>query len=200
MYITIARYAGAAGRIAEATPKAEQGLIPLLKGMPGFLGYAALGSEQGDIVSVTLWQNAEAMMNSREPVRDWVSSNLEGLDLPTERFHGPVGTHAMIEPQGGEEQSLYCLIRKAQGLAAKELQDEARNAMLEAAQKAPGFRGMYYVRTADDPSLGVSALFCDTREHAAAIHEETTALSLEKQPHVTLTVMASGQTAALVMG
>jgi hypothetical protein len=45
MYISIARYAGIAGTIGEAAPKVQQGLVPLLKGQPGFHGYANFASE-----------------------------------------------------------------------------------------------------------------------------------------------------------
>jgi heme-degrading monooxygenase HmoA len=200
MYIVIARYAGMAGKIATAAPKVQQGLVPMLKDQPGFLGYAALASEQGDVVAIGIWKDAAAMTNARSKIGAWVTGNLTGFDEPTERFHGAIGTHAIAEPQsGGQSQSLYCLVRKAEGLSDKALQDEARNAMLAAAQKAPGFRGIYYVRSAENPSQGASVLLCDTREHATAIHEETMAISKQQQPHVSVRVAASGQTAVLAM-
>ncbi|MBL6454539.1 antibiotic biosynthesis monooxygenase [Belnapia sp. T6] len=200
MHIMISRYAGAAGMTAEAAPKAQQGLVPLLRAQHGFLGYAVLGSEQGDIVSVSFWESATAAANSREKLREWVMANLSGLSEPTERFIGDVGPHAMVAPQSDRpDQSLYCIVRKAEGLSDKALQDEARNAMLAAAQKAPGFLGIYYVRSAENPSQGVSVLLCDTREHAAAIHEETMEISKRQQPHVNVRVAASGQTAVLAM-
>ena len=117
MYINISRYAGAAGKIGEAAPKVQQGFVPMLKGQPGFHGYAAFASEQGDIVAVTIWEDADALTNSRDKIRAWVTGNLTGFDEPTERFHGEVGQHALAAPQsGGQGQSLYCLIRKAENL------------------------------------------------------------------------------------
>ena len=76
MYINITRFAGAAGKIEEAAPKVQQGFVPMLKGQPGFHGYAAFASEQGDIVSCTIWESAAAAANSREDVRGWVRRNL----------------------------------------------------------------------------------------------------------------------------
>ena len=200
MYISIARYAGAAGKMAEAAPKAQQGFVPLLKGQDGFLGYANLASEQGDIVAIGIWENAEALTNSREKIRSWVSANMPDLGETTERFNGEVGQHALAAPQsGGQGQSLYCLIRKAENLPAEAMQRAARDEMLAAAQKAPGFRGVYYVRSADDPTRGASILFCDTREHATAVHEMTAAIMKKQQPNVTIRVAASGTTAVLAM-
>jgi heme-degrading monooxygenase HmoA len=76
MYINISRYAGVAGMIDADTPKVQQGFVPLLKGQPGFLGYAAFASEQGDIVALSIWEHAGANSNSREKIREWVRNNL----------------------------------------------------------------------------------------------------------------------------
>jgi hypothetical protein len=48
MYINIFRYAGAAAKIGERAAMTQQELVPMLKDQPGFLGYAAFASEQGD--------------------------------------------------------------------------------------------------------------------------------------------------------
>ena len=52
MHLIITRYAGTAGEIGAAAPKVQQGFVPMLKGQPGFQGYAAFASEQGDIIAV----------------------------------------------------------------------------------------------------------------------------------------------------
>jgi len=200
MYISISRYAGHAGKVGEVAPKVQQGLVPMLKGQPGFHGYATFATEQGDAVALSIWENGDAMANSRGKINEWVQTNLTGFPEPTERFHGEVGQHALASPQsGGQGQSLYCLIRKAENLPAEAMQRVVRDEMLVAAQKAPGFRGVYYIRSGDNPSLGASVLFCDTREHATALHEATTAIMKKQQPNVTIRVAASGTTAVLAM-
>ena len=120
---------------------------------------------------------------------------------PTERFNGEVGTHALMAPQsGGQGQSLYCMVRKAENLDANiAVHQPVVGEMLAAAQKAPGFRGAYWLRSADDPTRGASVLFCDTREHAAAVHEMTAAIMKKQQPNVAIRVAASGTTAVLAM-
>src|SRR4051812_17932830 len=75
MYISIARYAGAAGKIGDTAPKVQQGFVPLLKAQPGFLGYAAFASEQGDIIAVGIWEDARALTNSRGKMAEWVQTN-----------------------------------------------------------------------------------------------------------------------------
>lgn len=200
MYANISRYAGAAGKMLWAGSKAEQGLVPLLKAQPGFLGYAALASEQGDTVSFHLWQDAHSLASVRDKIGTWVSTNLPDLGEPTERFNGEVSQHGMASPQsGGQGQSLCCLLRKAENLPAEAVQRTVRDEMLAAAQKAPGFRGVYYIRSAENAALGASVLFCDTREHATAIHDATVAIMAKQQPNVTIRVAASGDTAVLAM-
>ena len=200
MHVNINRYAGAAGKIGEAAPKAEQGFVPLLKARPGFLGYAAFASEQGDIIACAIWASAEAAANSRDDVRGWVRRNLAGFMEPTERFSGPVGPHAIVAPlSGGPDQSLYCMVRKAENLPPSEVQRPVVEEMLAAVRKVPGFRGAYWLRSEDDPARGASVLFCDTQEHAIAAHEAALAVMREHQPNVAVRVAASGQTSVLAM-
>jgi heme-degrading monooxygenase HmoA len=200
MYINISRYAGAVGKIGEAAPKVRQGFVPMLKGQPGFLGYAAFASEQGDIVAITTWEHADALTKSRDKIRGWVNSNLAGFDEPTERFRGEVGPHAIAAPQsGGQDQSLYCMVRKAENLPPTATQRPVVEEMLAATRKVPGFRGAYWLRSADDPSRGASVLFFDDREHAAAAHEAALAVMRTHQPNVAVRVAASGRTAVLAM-
>jgi heme-degrading monooxygenase HmoA len=200
MHVTITRYAGRAGKIGEAAPKVQQGFVPMLKGRPGFQGYAAFASEQGDIIACTIWASAEAAAHSRDEVRGWVRRNLPGFMEPTERFSGPVGPHAIVSPQsGGPDQSLYCMVRKAENLPPSGVQRPVVEAMLAAVRKVPGFRGAYWLRSEDDPTRGASVLFCDTREHAAAVHEATLAIMRQSQPHVIVRVAGSGKTSVLAM-
>jgi heme-degrading monooxygenase HmoA len=200
MYINISRYTGAAGKISEAAPKVQQGFVALLKNQPGFLGYAAFASEQGDIVALHLWENADALANSREKIRSWVSANMPEFAEPSERFNGTIGPHGIAASQsGGPGQSLYCMVRKSENLPGPETQVPAVREMVSATRKAPGFRGAYVARSADDPTRGASVTFFDNREHAQAAHEAALAVMHKHQPDVVVRVAGSGQTAVLTM-
>ena len=200
MHVIITRYAGMAGKIGEAAPKVQQGIVPMLKGQPGFQGYAAFASEQGDIIACAIWESADAAANSRDDVRGWVRRNLPGFMEPTECFTGTVGQHALASPQsGGQGQSLYCMVRKAEDLPPSEVQRPVVEEMLAAVRKVAGFRGAYWLRSEDDPTRGASVLFCDTQEHAAAAHEAALAVMREHRPNVAVRVAASGTTSVLAM-
>ena len=200
MHVNINRYAGAAGKIGEAAPKSQQGFVPILKGQPGFLGYANFASEQGDVVALHIWETAEALMDSRDKIRAWVSANMPDFLEPTERFHGEVGPHAIVAPQsGGQGQSLYCMVRKAENLPSTATQRPVVEEMLATVRKVPGFRGAYWLRSAEDPTHGASVLFCDDREHAAAAHEAALAVMRKHRPDIAVRVAASGRTSVLAM-
>jgi hypothetical protein len=135
-----------------------------------------------------------------DSIRAWVQNNLQGFDEPTERFHGEVGPHAIASPQsGGPDQSLYCMVRKAKNLPSNDINRPITEALLTTIQKTPGFRGVYFVRSNDDPTRGASILFCDTRENATAAHEASLAIMRERRPETSVRVAASGKTAILVM-
>jgi hypothetical protein len=71
--------------------------------------------------------------------------------------------------------------------------------MLAATQKVPGFRGAYWLRSADDQTRGASVLFFGNREHAQAAHGAALAIMREHQPNVAVRVEASGKTSVLAM-
>ena len=64
MYLNISHYTGMAEKIGEGAAKTQQGLVPLLRSQRGFLGYAAFASEQGNGISLHIWENADALNQS----------------------------------------------------------------------------------------------------------------------------------------
>ena len=115
MYLNISHYAGMADKIGEGAAKTQQGLVPLLRSQPGFLGYAAFASEQGDGISLHIWENADALNQSRDKIRTWVQANSAAFLDPTKRFHGEVTHHALTAPQSGGLEAVALLHDQAIG-------------------------------------------------------------------------------------
>ena len=200
MHVVISRYAGLAPRAEEAAPKVREGFVPLLKGCRGFLGYAALASEQGDILAITVWQDAAAAADNRERIRGWVRENLRGLapDEPTERLPGDVVEHAMAEPQsGGPGQSLCCMVRRYGGVPPEGEMRPLVQQTLDRLRKAEGFRGAYVVRDPQDAGRLTSVALFDSRAGAERLFREVTQAAMP--PGMTQRVLGSGQTAVLAM-
>jgi hypothetical protein len=200
MYVVINRYAGAADKVEAALPKIQQDFVPLLQGCDDFLGYATFPTDEGDVTACLFWAHGEAAASSRDKIRGWVRDNLEGFEEPTDRFAGSSVLHAVVAPQTrGPDQPFFCLIRTSVGIPTDGSQRLNAEEMRDAARMMPGFRGMYFARSDADPIRGAAVLFCDTEEHAVAVHKATQAISARNQPKVELCVVAAGQTTILSM-
>ena len=83
MFVSIRRYRDAP--MDDATVRrVEAGLVPLLKGLPGFRGYYAVDCGSGTLVTVTMFESREAAVASAEQVAAWVKDNLPGMPGPWE--------------------------------------------------------------------------------------------------------------------
>ena len=102
MHVTIRKYAGKGAIIDKLVPPVRDGLVPLLKRAPGFKGYCAFGSEDGHIVSFTVFDDREAATRANEQVREWVVSNLRDMvPDPPEVLSGEALLHDVSKLQGG---------------------------------------------------------------------------------------------------
>ena len=79
MYVTVRRYAGKGGLLDRLAPQVRDGLVPLLKGAPGFRSYCALASEDGHFVSVSVCDDRTSADAANDRVREWVGANLRDL-------------------------------------------------------------------------------------------------------------------------
>lgn len=70
MYVTIRKYADKGALIDELVPPVRDGFVPLLRQAAGFKGYCAFASEDGHVVSVTIFEDRPAAMRADDRVRD----------------------------------------------------------------------------------------------------------------------------------
>ncbi len=107
MYVTLRRYAEVGARMYEMIArKFEEGLVPTLKGQPGFRSQCAIVSEEGDGASVAVLDERAQATRANERVRGWGRANLRDLlpDRP-EAFAGECGiAEVSRERRGGQGQ------------------------------------------------------------------------------------------------
>jgi heme-degrading monooxygenase HmoA len=201
MYIILRRYAGVAAQAEEGARRTQEGLVPMLREQDGFEGYAAFASDQGDIVSFSVFKDAAAAMNSQEAVRSWVVSSLRDIfPNPPETFMGVSHLHAISEPQSDSRGgSLYCMVAKSENVPPVDTMRPIVQEMIAALQKSAGFRGIYFARSQDDPTRSAAVLFADTRDHAMQAHESNLSILRKHQSNVSPKVVASGETMVLAM-
>jgi hypothetical protein len=111
MYLTIRKYAGKGGLIGRLAPPVRDGLVPLLRQAPGSKGYGAFASEDGHVVSVSVFDDREAAVRANEQVREWVGANLRDmLPDPPEVLAGEALLHEEAQLQSGG-QGMFATVR-----------------------------------------------------------------------------------------
>ena len=78
MYAVVRRYDGVTDP-AEAARRAQQGFVPLLSEVPGFVAYSAIDAGGGVIVSISVFQDQPGSEESTERAADYVRENLASL-------------------------------------------------------------------------------------------------------------------------
>ena len=176
MYLTIRKYAGKGALIDRLAPPVRDGLAPLLKRAPGFKGYCAFASEDGHVVSVSVFDDRATAVRATDQVREWVQSNLRDmLPDPPEVLAGEALLHKEAEVQGGGP-GMFAAVRAWDGVGPKdEVLPMVREHVFPVITGAPGFRGYYTFLDERNASRGVSASLFDTREHAMAAQERVVA-------------------------
>ena len=63
------------GDVQELARKAEEGILPIFQAQPGFKGYTVSESD-GEILSVSAWESAEAAKAANASAAEWVAANI----------------------------------------------------------------------------------------------------------------------------
>jgi heme-degrading monooxygenase HmoA len=179
MHLSIRRHEGAAGRI-EAIADRLLGLIPTLRGQPGFEACYWLASEQGDVVSVHIFDDRQAAEMADEATREWTAAHLPDL-LPqsAEVLAGEVA-HQAVGTRTGLGQP-FILIRVVEGITApvEVVGPIVQQHSLVAIRSSPGLHAAYILRDERNRGRAATVTLFDTREHATGAHEK--AVSVMRQ-------------------
>ena len=76
MHGRVARYSYT-GDADEIGRQAEEGLLPIFQSQPGFKAYSVV-QVNGDIISFSAWDSADAAAAANTAAADWVAENLAG--------------------------------------------------------------------------------------------------------------------------
>jgi heme-degrading monooxygenase HmoA len=67
--------------------RVQEGFVPFIRETPGFVSYFVLTPRQGEIVSVSVFEEQRGAEESNEKAEGWVRQNLNEL-LPSPEFAG----------------------------------------------------------------------------------------------------------------
>jgi N-acetylglutamate synthase-like GNAT family acetyltransferase len=85
MHARLAKYTFS-GNAQELARRAEEGILPTFKSMPGFKAYLVIESE-GEIISFSAWETEEQAEQANIAVADWAAENMAGeIQLTESRF------------------------------------------------------------------------------------------------------------------
>jgi len=80
VYAVIQRYEGADhSRVEEGVRRIQSGLVPILKSVPGFVGYQVIDAGGGVIASVGFFGDQAGTEEAARKAADWVGQNLANM-------------------------------------------------------------------------------------------------------------------------
>ena len=85
MFAAIRYYRTDPGSIESVVRRVEEGFVPLLRETPGFVSYFVLTPRQGEMVSVSVFEEQRGAEQSNAMAEDWVRQNVSEL-LPSPEF------------------------------------------------------------------------------------------------------------------
>ena len=79
MYVAIRRMKGQPGSIDEAALRIENGLVPILSSVPGFVEYDVVQVGEDEGLTISVYETQEQVEESNRRAAEWVKENLASL-------------------------------------------------------------------------------------------------------------------------
>jgi heme-degrading monooxygenase HmoA len=162
------------GGADEAAQRVRDGIVPILKGRPGFRLHLGFVSEASEAVGVTLYDDREPALDAHERARAWAAEHMRDLtpDEPEVRLGAVLLRRGTAQALVGGDAALFATVRQYEsaGTAA-----EAVSLLIErtlpSIERQPGFRGFWAFRDERDPAHAVSVSVWNGRGAAFAAHQ-----------------------------
>lgn len=158
-----------------------------VEGRPGFRGYCAFVTEQGDAaVSVGVFDDKDTAMDPHHRVQQWIDANMrDPMPEDPEVVAGETAFDAIAHPQEqtrDRQRSLLVVPRTYYGLPgqAAAMQSALSKHTIPAVMDAPGFRGFCAFRDEAGPDRAVSVSLLDGGEDAVRPHERVVGIMRER--------------------
>ena len=79
MYVALRRYQIKAGASAEIARRVQQGFVPLVSQIPGFVAYYGVDAGNDVIVTISIFEDQAGEEESTRRAADWVKQNTAEL-------------------------------------------------------------------------------------------------------------------------
>jgi heme-degrading monooxygenase HmoA len=75
-HVRIGVYGLTGGTAKEVGDRAQEGMLSVFRAQPGFQAYGLAESQEGKLISVSLWDSGDQAQQANELAASWVSENL----------------------------------------------------------------------------------------------------------------------------
>ncbi len=79
MFASVRRYEIDPASLDELKGRVEEGFIPVVSGVPGFVAYYVVRAGDGEVVSINIFEDEAGADESTRRAADWVGENLASL-------------------------------------------------------------------------------------------------------------------------
>jgi hypothetical protein len=76
MFASIRRYNVDPGSVEEIGRLVQEGFVPIIRQIPGFVAYSIVDGGNGVVASISVYESREAAEQSNQDAADWVGENL----------------------------------------------------------------------------------------------------------------------------
>ena len=162
------------GGAEEAARRVRDGIVPILKGRPGFRLHLGFVSEASEAVGVTFFDDREPALDAHERVRAWAAEHMRDLtpDEPEVRMGAVLLHRGTAQALAGGEVALFVTVRQYESVGtAAEAVSLLTERTLPSIERQPGFRGFWAFRDERDPAHAVSVSVWNGRGVAFAAHQ-----------------------------
>ena len=197
MYVNLRRYPRI-GTGREAIEQSVRGeLLPELQKQAGFQGYCAFWDEAGAGISFSLFADQEAAHDSTDAARRWMMRHQDFFLERGEEFSGECIAHEAspgLEQKTGEGRPpLHVLVRYLEHVpGTQDTRAFVQQRTLPMITRAPGFQGVYMVRSDREEGRAAVVTLFDGQQQAQACHDRAVELLQEGLPVVTVTRVVQG--------
>ena len=78
MFSAIRRYTVEQGTVEELIRRVQEGFVPIVRNMPGFMGYYLVNGGPDVLIAISVFDDADGALASNEQAADWVRKNVLG--------------------------------------------------------------------------------------------------------------------------
>jgi hypothetical protein len=119
MFASIRRYRLTHGALEELAGRVDDGFAQEISAQPGFVSYELIGCDDGEIVTISVFGDADQAEASRHLAERWTEQNLSDLEFARiEALHGEVcvsrADREMLEPAHTRTLGKFASVRRYQ--------------------------------------------------------------------------------------